>query len=218
MATTKKQSVFERLSAIDVTPYVEKKGGMDYLSWAIAWSILKSIYPKATRKIYEHDHTGLNFFSDGQTAYVKVGITVEGEEHIDMLPVMDYRNKSISIDKMTSFDVNKTIQRATAKAIAMHGLSIKLWWKNAEDLPDITSAETKPKGIVIEEKKVSSKTPKKKTIELPALSDEKMFEVLKYVTDNKELGFEALIEKIQKKYSVTKAQEKEIKSTIKKSK
>jgi hypothetical protein len=27
MATAKKKSVFETLSAIDVTPYVEKKGG-----------------------------------------------------------------------------------------------------------------------------------------------------------------------------------------------
>ena len=143
MATAKKKSVFETLSAIDVTNYVEKKGGMEYLSWAVAWGILKKTYPTATRKIYEHDHTGLNFFTDGQTSYVKVGITVEGEEHIDMLPVMDYRNKSISVDKMSSFDVNKTIQRATAKAIAMHGLGISLWWKNAEDLSEIKSTETK---------------------------------------------------------------------------
>ena len=127
MATAKKKSVFETLSVVDVTPYIEKKGGLDYLSWATAWSLLKGIYPNSTRKIYEHDHTGLNFFTDGQTAYVKVGITVEGEEHIDMLPVMDYRNKSISVDKMSSFDVNKTIQRATAKAIGMHGIGITLW-------------------------------------------------------------------------------------------
>ena len=28
---------------------------------------------------------------------------------------------------MTSFDVNRTIQRSTAKAIAMHGLGLSLW-------------------------------------------------------------------------------------------
>ena len=82
--------------------------------------------------------------------------TVEGEEHIDMLPVMDYRNKSISIDKMTSFDVNKTIQRATAKAIAMHGLGIRLW--TGEDLFEIKSTETQEAP-----KKVSSTTPKKES-------------------------------------------------------
>jgi hypothetical protein len=41
MATAKKKSVFETLSTIDVTSYVEKKGGLDYLSWATAWSLLK---------------------------------------------------------------------------------------------------------------------------------------------------------------------------------
>jgi hypothetical protein len=222
MATAKKKSVFETLSAIDVTPYVEKKGGMDYLSWAVAWGILKQMYPKATRKIYEHEHTGLNFFSDGQTAYVKVGITVEGEEHIDMLPVMDYRNKSISIDKMTSFDVNKTIQRATAKAIAMHGLSISLWWKNAEDLSEIKSTDTKSeiksKGVAVDTKKipkkVSPKTPKK--VVLQDIPKEKMAEMLKYVAQNKHLGFDQLVANIETRYNVNKEQQKIIKKEIEK--
>lgn len=222
MATAKKKSVFETLSAIDVTPYVEKKGGMDYLSWAVAWGILKQMYPKATRKIYEHEHTGLNFFSDGQTAYVKVGITVEGEEHIDMLPVMDYRNKSISIDKMTSFDVNKTIQRATAKAIAMHGLSISLWWKNAEDLSEIKSTDTKSeiksKGVAVDTKeipkKVSPKTPKK--VKLQDIPKEKMEEMLNYVAKNKHLGFEQIVANIETRYNVNKEQEKIIKKEIEK--
>jgi len=209
MATAKKKSVFETLSAIDVTPYVEKKGGLDYLSWAVAWGILKQMYPKATRKIYEHEHTGLNFFSDGQTAYVKVGISVEGEEHIDMLPVMDYRNKSISIDKMTSFDVNKTIQRATAKAIAMHGLSISLWWKNAEDLSEIKSTDTKEAP-----KKVSPKTPKK--VVLQDIPKEKMEEMLNYVAKNKHLGFKQIVANIETRYNVNKEQEKIIKKEIEK--
>jgi len=202
MATAKKQSVFERLSAVNVTPYVEKKGGLEYLSWAVAWSLLKGVYPNATRHIYEHDHTGLNFFTDGQTAYVKVGVEVEGEEHIDMLPVMDYRNKSISIDKMTSFDVNKTIQRATAKAIAMHGLGIKLW--TGEDLPVHTEVK--------ESNKVSSTTPKKVTLEdIPA---DKMVEMLDYVAKNKKLGFKQIVANIEQKYNVNKKQEKQISDAL----
>ena len=206
MATAKKKSVFETLSVVDVTPYIEKKGGLDYLSWATAWSLLKGIYPNSTRKIYEHDHTGLNFFTDGQTAYVKVGITVEGEEHIDMLPVMDYRNKSISVDKMSSFDVNKTIQRATAKAIGMHGLGIKLW--TGEDLPVHTQVK--------EEKKVSPKTPVKNNPTLEDIPDDKMFDMLKYVKDHKHLGFEQVVANIQEKYNVNKAQEKKIRAEINK--
>ena len=204
MATAKKKSVFETLSEVNVTPYVEKKGGLDYLSWATAWSLLKKYYPKSARKIYEHDHTGLNFFTDGQTAYVKVGITVEGEEHIDMLPVMDYRNKSISIDKMTSFDVNKTIQRATAKAIAMHGLGISLW--TGEDLFDNNQTQEAPK-------KVSPKTPKKVVLnDIPA---DKMIEMLDYVSRNKKLGFKQIVANIEQKYNVNKKQEKQINDALK---
>ncbi len=202
MANAKKKSVFETLSAIDVTNYVEKKGGMDYLSWAVAWGIIKKTYPNATRTIYEHDHTGLNFFTDGHTAYVKVGVTVEGEEHIDMLPVMDYRNKSISVDKMSSFDVNKTIQRATAKAIAMHGLGISLWWTNAEDLSDINSSETKE----IPKKKPENKSPK-----LPGIPKGKWEDFVMYVTANKQMGYNQLVANIEAKYTLTQAQLKEIK-------
>ena len=123
----KMDSVYNNLAAIDVRPLVEKKGRADYLSWAHAWNLLKKHYPQAQRKIYECPETGLNYFTDGKTAYVKVGVVVNDMEHIDMLPVMDHRNKSIAIDKIDSFEVNKTIQRATVKAIAMHGLGLSLW-------------------------------------------------------------------------------------------
>lgn len=35
---------------------------------------------------------------------------------------MDYKNKSISTENVTSFDVNKAIQRSLTKACARHGL------------------------------------------------------------------------------------------------
>ena len=121
------KNTFKELSKISVKEKVEKKGQFNYLSWANAWSMCKEKYPDTQRKVYEDDATGLNFFSDGKTAYVKVGIIVNGIEHIDYLPVMDFRNNSIPIDKITSMDVNTTIQRSTAKAIAMHGLGLSLW-------------------------------------------------------------------------------------------
>jgi hypothetical protein len=132
-----------------------------------------------------------------------VGVEVEGEEHIDMLPVMDYRNKSISIDKMTSFDVNKTIQRATAKAIAMHGLGISLW--TGEDLFDNNQTQEAPK-------KVSPKTPKKVVLnDIPA---DKMIEMLDYVSRNKKLGFKQIVANIEQKYNVNKKQEKQISDAL----
>jgi hypothetical protein len=82
--------------------------------------------------VYEHEHTGLNYFTDGRTCYVKVGVVANGVEHIDYLPIMDFRNNAIPVDKVNMFDVNKTIQRSTAKAIAMHGIGLALW--TGEDL------------------------------------------------------------------------------------
>jgi len=143
------KSTFKKLSGIDISSRTEKKGQHDYLSWANAWSIVKFHYPDALRKVYESD-IGLNFFSDGSTAYVKVGVEINGLEHIDYLPVMDFRNKSITVDKITSMDVNNAIQRSTTKAIAMHGLGIKLWI--GEDLVKRADARTQPKYVISKNK------------------------------------------------------------------
>ena len=103
-------SVFEKLSVINVNDKKSKKNNLDYLSWAFAWSEVKKVYPEANSKVYENEQ-GLNYHTDGRTAWVKVGMTIEGLEHIEYLPVMDFRNQSIPLEKLTSMDVNKAIQR-----------------------------------------------------------------------------------------------------------
>jgi hypothetical protein len=65
---------------------------------------------------------------------VKTGVTINGLEHIEYLPVMDYRNASIIVDNVTSFDVNKAIQRSLTKAVARHGLGLYIY--AGEDLPE----------------------------------------------------------------------------------
>lgn len=141
-------SVFEKLSAIDVSGKTEKKSNLTYLSWAWAWGELKKSYPDASYTIYENEIDDLlvhgeqafpikrtvNYFTDGRTAWVKVGVAVDGQEHIEMLPVMDHRNKSIALNAIDSFAVNKTIQRALTKAIARHGLGLYIY--AGEDLPE----------------------------------------------------------------------------------
>lgn len=119
-------SVFETLSKIDISNKVEKKGKLTYLSWAWAWAEVKKIYPDANFTIY-HNKDGLNYFHDGLTAWVEVGVTIEGQEIIEHLPVMDYRMKSLTLDKVTSFDVNTAIRRCMCKAIALHGLGLHLY-------------------------------------------------------------------------------------------
>lgn len=197
---SKTNSIYKTLSTINVRDKVEKKGGLDYLSWANAWHMLKQNYPNAQRIIYEHDHTGFNFFTDGKTAWVKVGIVVNDIEHIDMLPVMDFRNNAISVDKITSTDVNKTIQRATTKAIAMHGLGLSLW--TGEDVPQ-------------EEEAPKKTAPKKKSVKLEDIPADKMEEMLKYVVQNKHLGFKQIVANIEQKYNVNKKQEKQIADALK---
>lgn len=132
-------SVFETLNKINVNDKTEQKNGLTYLSWAWAWGEAKKQYPEATYTIYENNE-GWNYFTDGKTCWVKTGVTIEGLEHIEYLPVMDYRNKSITVDNVTSFDVNKAIQRSLTKALARHGLGLYIY--AGEDLPD---GEEEPK-------------------------------------------------------------------------
>lgn len=127
------ESVFAVLNAIDVNEHTEKKGNLTYLSWAWAWAEVKKHYPDAYYTIYEN-RDGLFYHTDGRTCWVKTGVTINGQEHIEYLPVMDYNNRSIPTDKVTSFDVNKAIQRSLTKAVARHGLGLYIY--AGEDLPE----------------------------------------------------------------------------------
>ena len=130
--------VFKILSAMDVNDKKSKKGKLDYLSWAHAWKAVKDVYPEANSFVYENEE-GYNYFHDGRTAWVKVGMTIEGLEHIEYLPVMDFKNQSIPREKVTSMDVNKAIQRALVKAIARHGLGLYIY--AGEDLPELSEEQ-----------------------------------------------------------------------------
>lgn len=127
------KSVFSTLNAVNCNEHTEKKNNLTYLSWAWAWAEVKKLYPNASYTIYENAQQW-NYFTDGKTCWVKTGVTIEGLEHIEYLPVMDFRNNSIPADKVTSFDVNKAIQRSLTKACARHGLGLYIY--AGEDLPE----------------------------------------------------------------------------------
>lgn len=124
---------FKALNDINVNGKTEQKNGLTYLSWAWAWGELKKMFPDSTYTVYENER-GWNYFTDGKTCWVKTGVTVNGIEHIEYLPVMDFKNKSIPADNVTSFDVNKAIQRSLTKAVARHGLGLYIY--AGEDLPE----------------------------------------------------------------------------------
>lgn len=150
-----KDSYFSKL--ITVEGNVIKKGtgnfAANYISWADAWNELKKIYPKSTFNVYSNSE-GMPYFKDDNGAFVKVGVTVKEIEHIVFLPVMDNkfnamkstvytlkqwsREKRIMVDEevqpYTMFDINRSIQRAFAKAIAMHGMGLYVY--RGEDIPE----------------------------------------------------------------------------------
>ena len=132
---------FEELNNVNVSDKVEQKNGLNYLSWAYAWGELKKRHPTANSKVYERED-GRIYFDDGRTAWVKVSITVNEIEHIEYLPIMDNRNQSLPLDKITSFNVNTSIQRALTKAIGRHGLGLYIY--AGEDLPESEDDDTKP--------------------------------------------------------------------------
>lgn len=146
------KSVFETLNAVNCNEHTEKKNGMTYLSWAWAWAEVKKRYPLSYYKIYEDEH-GRPYFTDGRTCWVKTGVVIEdvvkgsalgvGIEHIEYLPIMDYKNNSIPLEKVTSMDVNKSIQRSLTKACARHGLGLYIY--AGEDLPE-TAADDAQKA------------------------------------------------------------------------
>jgi hypothetical protein len=192
------KSTFKTLAAVNVKDRVEKKGRFDYLSWAYAWAMVKDIYPDAQRKVYESEATELNYFTDGKTGYVKVGVTINGLEHIDYLPIMGHNNTSLTIDKIDSFAVNKTIQRSTVKAIALHGLGLSLW--AGEDLVDIS--ESAPSV-----KKADKATLKK--------THEKWNDVVNYVKANKSTPFASIIKTLETKYVIPVNIKKELGDYVK---
>lgn len=179
------KSSFETLSNINVNDKVEKKNGLSYLSWAWAWQVVKKHYPQSTYTIYENND-GFNYHHDGMTAWVKTGVTIEGIEHIEYLPIMDYRNKSIPLTDLTSFHVNSSIQRSLTKAIARHGLGLYIY--AGEDIPadEVTSTEVlEPKVVTLN------------------IGDENWEKVLRWVAANKEKGLAEIIKTLQTKYKVS---------------
>lgn len=118
-------SVFSKLSKIDVSKHVEKKGQLSYLSWAWAWGVLMEHYPDANYSFGENE-----IHADGSVT-VHCSLTVDNIARAMWLPVMDNRNKSIQ--NPTSRDISDAKMRCLVKAIAMHGLGHYIY--AGEDLP-----------------------------------------------------------------------------------
>ena len=126
---TKKTNYFTELDHVDVTQHIEKKGKFSYLSWAYAVRELKKRHPSATWEVHEWD--GVPFINTECGFFVKVSVMVNAVEMTQVHPVLGHDNKPINTPN--AFQINTSIQRCLAKAIALHGLGIHLY--AGEDLP-----------------------------------------------------------------------------------
>jgi hypothetical protein len=144
------ENYFQKLYDIDVTDKKKNKNGLNYLSWAACWAEVKKMFPDAAFTIYEQtisiteniENTEIRklierpWFDDGKTGWVKTGVTINGIEHIEELPILDFKNKSLAASAITSQEANKAIQRSLTKACARHGLGLYIY--EGEDLPELT--------------------------------------------------------------------------------
>lgn len=135
------KDIFNTLNGVDVSGKVKEKGGLSYLSWSSAWSEVKKKYPDATYEIKPQvmDEGGNTRFwhDDGKTGWVEVSVTIGGITHTEVLAIMDFKNKSIPAENITSVDANKSLKRCLVKALAMHGLGLYIY--EGEDLPEEAS-------------------------------------------------------------------------------
>lgn len=136
---------FAALYNANVNDKTKEKNGLTYLSWAAAWAEVKKVYPDASFKYHEDimsfDENGdplktRFWFDDGKTSWVKVSVTVNGIEHTEILPIMDYKNKPIPAENVTSMDANKSLKRCLAKCCALHGIALYIY--EGEDMPEET--------------------------------------------------------------------------------
>ena len=128
--TQENQNYFAKLSAINVSEHIEKKGEFSYLSWPFAVQQLRMFDEKATWEVKRFD--GLPFQKTELGVFVEVSVTVQGVQLSQIHPVLDSKNRPLL--EPSAFDINTSIQRCLVKAIALHGLGLNVY--AGEDLPE----------------------------------------------------------------------------------
>lgn len=125
-----KENYFLNLQKIQCE--VEKKNWLNYISWSDWWAELKKVHPNATYRKVKNWDTYL--FKSWTGWSVECEVTVWDITHCADLAVTDFKNQEIKYESIKSTDIQNTLQRAFAKAIAMHGIGLYVYrW---EDFPD----------------------------------------------------------------------------------
>ncbi len=115
---------YQDIRNINVSDYIEKKNGLNYLSWSWALDQLLLLDENASWEYLEPQ-----YFNDTMMVFCRVHAF--GKSRTAQLPVMDYLNQPIT--NPNAFQVNTAMQRCLAKAISLHGIGLYLY--SGEDLP-----------------------------------------------------------------------------------
>lgn len=131
---------FQEIYDLDLGDKVKKKKDLLYLSWASAWATAKKLDPDAhtvvLNQVIDDYGTERPWFSDGNYAWVGVETYLFGKKEVEWLPIMDYKNQAIPVEKVTATDANKACKRCEAKSWARHGIGLYLY--EGEDIPQAT--------------------------------------------------------------------------------
>jgi|TARA_B100000073_G_C23678293_1_gene551488 hypothetical protein len=156
------KEVWETLSKIDVSPYLDTKGQFSYLSWSYARAILSHFYPQY-RVIWLPSE---KFEDSTMMLHCRVEIDHLSREH--WLPVYD--NKYNAIANPNADDIQDNMQRCFVKTVALFGLGIQVFHNGSgtpEELelenPNETSKEQLAKALILIDKlEMKNEKPKSK--------------------------------------------------------
>lgn len=176
-------NTFEILNAINVNGVTEKKKQtngttLTYISWASAYQIAKQHFPDLSYEVERNPETGLPYWYDPLTGYmVFTKVTINGVTHEMWLPVLDATNhamksepyvvktkyKTLTIQKASMADINRSIMRCLTKCLGMHGLGLYLY--QGEDLPSVEQAQPAQQPVKpIEKATVATQAPVQKPV------------------------------------------------------
>lgn len=126
----------QEMKSIDVSNMVEKRLGLDYLSWAHAELLLRQHFP-TFKVMYE-----LEEVTRGDTTYVAVhswllDLATGLETPREYFPVMDGTNRRGNVADPGPREISDAIKRAGVKVIAREtGIGLSLYLKDKDDLPE----------------------------------------------------------------------------------
>lgn len=163
MSTNNQKNYFVKLNSISLTDQIKKNQGLNYVSWASAEAELHKVDPFAVIERLEYtpkvllgeaivDGEPRPYWTIGNTAEVRTRITLNTKnvyESLDIpfdekdpkhivkemwLPVMNLRKQAVTLDAITSMDINKATMRCVVKNIAAFGLGLHVY--DAEEFSD----------------------------------------------------------------------------------